>query len=85
MSKSKLVNEMLSPWAYRLKRKLTAKQLARIKQSPPMVRKYIDKNGKKRVYRTELSKILQSSPRAAIIITTLPFESKYSGVEIPIS
>lgn len=76
---------MLSPWAYRLKKKLTAKQLARIKKSPPMVRKYIDKNGKRRVYRTQLFNFLHSSPLGVIIITMkfdISYDCEVSGVVI---
>lgn len=43
----------LRPWAYRLKKKMTPSIRKRVKKSKAMVKKYIDKNGKKRVYRTQ--------------------------------
>ena len=47
-----IVAACLSPWAYRLKKKLTKSVRKRAKKAKALARAYKDSNGAKRVYKT---------------------------------
>ena len=43
------INIVPRPWAYRLRKKMTKATKKRIEKAKPMVKKYVDGKGKKRV------------------------------------